>query len=139
MKKEDFASLPFRQKRAIVEAEIQHVFSYPRWREVLEALDLEPTTSDFTAFVKKAAGGFCGGESEAHKALKAYVAQNPLASSALWPMGDTKEDASYLQDTLGGGDTLSNEDPVRAAMSAMFARDSKPLPEVGPDGSLPYG
>lgn len=62
-----------------------------------------------------------------------------LASSALWPMGDTKEDASYLQDTLVGGDTLSNEDPVRAAMSAMFARDNKPLPEVGADGSLPYG
>lgn len=77
VKKEDFASLPLRQKRAIVEAELQHVFSYPRWGEVLEALDLEPTTSDFTAFVKKAASGFGGVESEEHKALKAYVAQNP--------------------------------------------------------------
>ncbi|MDR6162541.1 hypothetical protein [Pseudomonas fluorescens] len=77
VKKEDFASLPLRQKRAIVEAELQHVFSYARWREVLEALELEATTSDFTAFVRKAAGGFSGGESEQHKTLKMYVAQNP--------------------------------------------------------------
>lgn len=77
VKKEDFASLPLRQKRAIVEAELQHVFSYARWREVLEALELEATTSDFTAFVRKAAGGVSGGESEQHKTLKMYVAQNP--------------------------------------------------------------
>ena len=35
VKKEDFATLPLKQKRAIVEAELQHVFSYPRWQEVL--------------------------------------------------------------------------------------------------------
>lgn len=29
VKKEDFSTLPLRQKRAIVEAELQHVFSYP--------------------------------------------------------------------------------------------------------------
>lgn len=64
VKKADFATLPLRQKRAIVEAELQHVFSYPRWHEVLEALGLEPTTFDFTAFVNKARGGFGGGESK---------------------------------------------------------------------------
>ena len=41
VKKEDFAALPLRQKRAIVEAELQHVFSYPRWEEVLKALALK--------------------------------------------------------------------------------------------------
>jgi len=79
VKKEDFATLPLRQKRAIVEAELQDVFSYPRWQEVLKALELEPTTSDFSSVVSKATGGFGGGESEDHKALKAYVAQNPKA------------------------------------------------------------
>lgn len=54
VKKEDFAMLPLRQKRAIVEAELQYVFSYPRWIEILEALELEPTASDFTTFVNKA-------------------------------------------------------------------------------------
>src|SRR5690606_18922841 len=77
VKKEDFATLPLKQKRAIVEAELQHVFSYPRWQEVLKALELEPTISDFTPVVNKASGGFGGGEIEEQKALKAYVAQNP--------------------------------------------------------------
>lgn len=77
IKKEDFASLPLRQKRAIVEAELQHVFSYPRWDKVLNAFSLEPATSDFSPIIRKASGGFGGGESEAHKALKEYVARNP--------------------------------------------------------------
>lgn len=78
-KKKDFATLPRRQKRAIVDAELQHVYLYRRWDEVLKALSLAPTTSDFSPIIAKASGGFGGGESEAHKALKAYVAQNPNA------------------------------------------------------------
>ncbi len=53
VKKEDFAALPLRQKRAIVEAELQNVFSYPKWEEVLKAFELEPTTSDFSPIVTK--------------------------------------------------------------------------------------
>ena len=100
VKKEDFAMLPLRQKRAIVEAELQQVFSYPRWQEVLKALELKPTTSDFSPFVSKATGGF-GGESEDHKALKAYVAQNPrvIGLAANTPAGATE----YL---LPSGDSL---------------------------------
>lgn len=79
VKKEDFTALPLRQKRAIVEAELQHVFSYHRWEEVLKAFALEPTASDYSPIVKKASGGFGGGESKAHKILKEYVAQNPKA------------------------------------------------------------
>lgn len=92
VKKEDFATLPLKQKRAIVEAELQHVFSYPRWQEVLKALELEPTISDFTPFVNKASGGFGGGESDEHKALKAYVAKNPkvIGLGANTPVGTTE-------------------------------------------------
>lgn len=85
-KKDDFASLPLRQKRAIVEMQLQHIFSYPRWNEVLKALSLEPIAFNYSPIVAGAIGGFGGGEGEAHKALKAYVAQNPsvigLSSSA---------------------------------------------------------
>ena len=77
VKKEDFAALPLRQKRAIVEQTLQDVFVYPRWEEVLKALALKPTASDFSPIVKKATGSFGGGESENHKALKEYVARNP--------------------------------------------------------------
>jgi hypothetical protein len=77
VKEEVFAALPLRRKRAIVEAELRHVFLYPHWQEVLEALKLEPAKSDFTPFVYKARVGFGGPESEEHKVLKAYVARNP--------------------------------------------------------------
>lgn len=92
VKREDFATLPLRQRRAIVEAELQHVFSYPRWQEVLEALALKPTSSDFSSVVSKATGGFGGGESDDHKALKAYVAQNPkvIGLGANTPIGITE-------------------------------------------------
>ncbi|BBI51084.1 hypothetical protein HORIV_35050 [Vreelandella olivaria] len=103
VKKEDFETLPLRQKRAIVEVELQHVFSYPKWQEVLKALTLEPTTSDFTPFVNKAKGGFGfgSGESDEHKALKEYVAQNPkvVGLGKNTPIGTTE----YL---LPSGDSL---------------------------------
>ena len=68
------------------------MFSYPRWQDVLKALELEPTVSDFTPFVSKATGGFGGGESEDHKALKTYVAQNPkvIGLGANTPTGITE-------------------------------------------------
>lgn len=78
VKKEDFSALPLRQKRAIVEAELQHVFLYPRWGDVLKALSLTSTESDYTQAVKKALSRGRGGESEEHKALKEYVARNPV-------------------------------------------------------------
>ncbi len=93
VKKEDFASLPLRRKREIVEAELQQIFSYPHWREVLKVFGLEPTIADYTPLIKKAADAFGGGgESEEHKALKAYVAQNPtvIGLSANTPVGKTE-------------------------------------------------
>lgn len=91
VKKEDFATLPLRQRRAIVEAELQRVFLYPQWQEVLKALELEPTVSNFAPFVRKATVGF-GRESDDHKALKAYIARNPkvIGLNANTPTGDTE-------------------------------------------------
>ena len=92
VKKEDFATLPLRQKRAIVEAELQHVFSYPRWEDVLKALSLTPVNSDYTSIVKNASRSFGGGEGEQHKALKDYVANNPevIGLKATTPKGVTE-------------------------------------------------
>jgi hypothetical protein len=75
--KEDFGKLPLRRRREIVQAELQHIYAYPHWDEVLEELELDPAETDFTNEVIKAAGGFGGGESAAHKRLKEYVAKNP--------------------------------------------------------------
>lgn len=77
VKKEEFKSLPLRQKRAIVEAELHHVFAYPRWAEVLAALSLAEVGFDFSATVKAASGGLGGGEGAGHRALKLFVASHP--------------------------------------------------------------
>lgn len=77
--KEDFGKLPLRRRREIVQAELQHIYAYPHWDEVLEELELDPADTDFTNEVIKASSGFGGGESAAHKHLKEYVAKNPRA------------------------------------------------------------
>lgn len=77
VKKEDFKSLPLRRKRAIVKAELQLIFAYPRWDEVLAFLSLDEVEYDFSAIVSRASGGFGGGEGEDHKALKLFVAKHP--------------------------------------------------------------
>lgn len=53
-----------------------------------------------------------------------------LASSALWPMGDTDDDAEKLQKMLAE-EVRSAEagDPVHSAIVRTFERDQSPLPE----------
>lgn len=62
-----------------------------------------------------------------------------LATSALWPMGDTEDDAAQLQRMLSEETRSASGDPVEEAMFAMFARDGVPLPPRQPDGSLLFG
>jgi hypothetical protein len=72
----DFSALPKAQKRAIVDAIHAQIFRYPRWREVLSTLALAPERTDYTALIERASR-YGGGESEAHRFLKEYVAANP--------------------------------------------------------------
>jgi len=59
-----------------------------------------------------------------------------LAARALWPMGDTDEDASRLQTMLNNGGTAIGGDAVEAAMRATFERDGLPFPARDADGSI---
>lgn len=77
VKEEVFSELPLKQKRAIVDAELQHVYAYRKWLEVLKALALKPTKTDFTTLVSKASHWAGGGEGERHKVLKEFVARHP--------------------------------------------------------------
>jgi superfamily II DNA or RNA helicase len=61
-----------------------------------------------------------------------------LASSALWPMGDTDGDTAELQSMLVADKPSSNGEPLAAAMAAMFARDGFELPSFKPDGSIHF-
>lgn len=90
--KEDFGKLPLRRRREIVRAEMQHIYAYPHWDDVLAELGLEPAATDFTHEVAKASQGFGGGESPEHKRLKEFVARNPTAIglSKTMPLGETE-------------------------------------------------
>lgn len=61
-----------------------------------------------------------------------------LASAALWPMGDTEEDAGRLQQMLADSEATQAGDPVRSAMAIMFKRDEISLPPSNTDGSIPF-
>ena len=61
-----------------------------------------------------------------------------LASSALWPVGDTADDAAQLQQMLQGEATVGQGDAVSSAMLALWVRDSLVISEPEPDGSWQY-
>lgn len=79
--KEDFGKLPLRRRREIVQAELQYIYAYPHWNEVLAELELDSSSTDFTNEIAKASRGLGGGESLEHKRLKEFVANNPTAIS----------------------------------------------------------
>lgn len=62
-----------------------------------------------------------------------------LASSALWPMGDTEADTELLQTMLAEEVKLADGgDPVYSAIMRTFERDQAPMPEQRPDRSYRY-
>ncbi|MGI3187077.1 hypothetical protein [Nioella aestuarii] len=89
---EDFKKLPKLRQKEIVQAELQKVYLYDKWREVLEYLSLEPVSDDFSRVLAETRA-FGGGESDAHKLLKEYVAQNPtlIGLPASSPKGQTEQ------------------------------------------------
>jgi hypothetical protein len=108
VKKEDFGSLTTVKKRAIVDAELAHIYAYTRWREVLQTLGLSPLNQSF-AKINEAAARRGGGESESHRKMKLFVAAHPAvvgipASTAegkcehILPSGD-KLDVSFFTKT----------------------------------------
>jgi hypothetical protein len=74
---QDVKSLNRRQKRDLVNAVLQKVFFYTRWFDVLDHFSLPHPTSDFTRLVRAASSGRGGGESEAHRNFKEWIATQP--------------------------------------------------------------
>lgn len=73
-----FKGMSKRQRRVVVEGQLQKIFAYPSWDSVLAAFSMKAALSDFSTVVRRAAaGGRAGGESEDHKHLKEHVAANP--------------------------------------------------------------
>jgi hypothetical protein len=72
----EYAKLPRARQRDIVKKELERVFVYSKWRDVLGALNLRPHTTDFSPLIEKASA-FQGGEGADHKKLKDFVANHP--------------------------------------------------------------
>lgn len=75
--KDDFSKLSRKQQRLIVETELQKIFSYPSWLDVLNALDLKPVALNYLPLLLKAREFKGGGESEHHQKLKSFVSLHP--------------------------------------------------------------
>jgi hypothetical protein len=73
----EFKSLPLRKRRALVDGVLARVFAYPRWNDVLAAFGLMPVATSYKTDIELAAKYQGGGESDLHKALKRFVAENP--------------------------------------------------------------
>jgi hypothetical protein len=101
VKKKDYAKLPLRRKREIIQAELQHVFAYPHWQLVLKELSLSPTDVDFTELAQKASRPLGGGEGPQHRRLKDYIATNPRVVGL--PKATDPGDTEYC---LPSGDVL---------------------------------
>jgi hypothetical protein len=119
VKEEEFATLPRNQKQAIVKAELNHVFTFPQWDKVLEALDLEPAEADFSHTIELACQMSGRGESEHHKTLKDFVARNPISIglSLTTPHGLTEK-------RLPSGDSLDVSFTTKSAWIAAEVKSS---------------
>jgi hypothetical protein len=100
VKAEDFGRLPLNRRRDIVRAELTKVFAYPRWREVLRALELPPPAAPVSPDLLARATGLGGGEGDQHRALKDWVARHPEV------LGLARTAAGVTERPLPSGDSL---------------------------------
>lgn len=73
----DYKRLAKRQRRQIVDAELAKIYGFPKWFKVLEFFGLAPSSTGFNGLLEQARQFRGGGEGAAHKALKAYISENP--------------------------------------------------------------
>lgn len=97
----NYKKLSNKQRKQVVDAELQKIYLFSRWLDVLEELGLSPVRNDFTTFSDAAAGYRGGGEGKEHKKLKRYVATNP--SKFGLPSALAPGEEEYL---LPSGDSL---------------------------------
>ena len=76
---DSFAKLPRKQQRVIVDIELQKIYAYPRWLNVLDFLGLEyKENRDYSLLFDGSLKQHYGsGESPYHKLFKEFVSKNP--------------------------------------------------------------
>ncbi|MCF2861486.1 hypothetical protein ABMY44_04855 [Pseudoalteromonas sp. Cnat2-41] len=87
----DFRKLNKKQKKVVVDSQLAKIYAFPDWLRILKLLGLRKP--DFPSLPKQKPRKV-GGESQNHKALKEYIAKNPLVIglSDSWPIGEIEFD-----------------------------------------------
>lgn len=101
LKEEDFSRLSQSQKRSIVKAELNQVFTFPAWEKVLEKLGLASLKTDFKENIELASKMLRDGESDQHKNLKKFVARSPT----LFGLSPTTAHG-VIEERLPSGDSI---------------------------------
>ncbi|WP_224717645.1 hypothetical protein [Pectobacterium versatile] len=78
-KKYNFSSLSRRQKRNLVDAKLNLIYSFSEWNKILSILNLVELKNNFKNELDSARDFIGGGESDAHKRIKKYISKNPKA------------------------------------------------------------
>jgi len=128
VKKEDFGSLSPVRKRAIVDAELAHIYGYAHWRDVLRTLELSPVTQSY-AGLNEAAAGRGGGESESHRMMKEFVAAHPAVVGL--PLSTAKGTCEH---PLPSGDRLDVSFSTKAGWVAVEVKS-----EISNDADIVRG
>lgn len=128
--KDDFRRLPRKEQRRLVEAELQKVFAYRRWPEVVKAFGLTPAKTDYRDTVPRASTFRAGGESEQHRQLKEFVARSPhlldlpagLSSTQEFPLpsGDSVDVLFQHREQWIGVEVKSALSPEADVIRGMF-------------------
>jgi hypothetical protein len=108
-----------RDKRKIVESELNAIYSFRRWSSILESLGLDEASS--TDCLKRVVKGSKkgGGEGQAHKDLKKFIAHNPEVVG----LGD-RQPIGEMETPLYSGDTLDVSFQSRVAWVSVEAKSS---------------
>ena len=91
-----FKKLSLLEKRYRLEVELSKVYAYPRWDRVLNQLGLEPLPINLEESVNKLRKFRGGGESEAHKQFKSFLADNPSLLQILAPITNCRIEFGLL-------------------------------------------
>jgi hypothetical protein len=73
----NYKKLSNKQRRQVVDAELQKIYAFSKWYDVLDELGLTPAQNVFSTINIRASNYREGGEGKEHKKLKKYVANNP--------------------------------------------------------------
>jgi len=74
----NYKKLSNKQRRQIVDGELQKIYAFDKWTKVLDELGLSSAHCDFAKLNKRAGQFKSGGEGIEHKKIKNFVANNPV-------------------------------------------------------------